>query len=386
MGVKVREKIKGSGEWYIFINHKGNRKSKKVGKNKDMAEAVASKVQAKLTLEEFDIGVEKEPVPTFKNLSEEWLELHVKPTKRATTYIRYSSLLKIYINKHLGLLPLDQMRRADVINTLRKIQRKGASRSALELCRNVISGVSEFAIDAEFIQSNPCVGVMKRLGLPRRKDRESVEIFTKEEVSFLLQKCKETRVDYSPFFLVAFRTGMRLGEILGLEWGDINWKDRYILVQRSFRNGRITSTKNSKSRRVDMSDQLYFVLKRLYSQRKEEALKDGKNEPVSIVFHTKGQYTSQNTVRNIWKRLLVKCELNYRKFHSTRHTFASLLINNNESLAYIKELMGHHSIQMTVDVYGHLLPSENRDAVNFLDDAPICNLSATTENKKAATL
>jgi integrase len=226
MGVKVREKIKGSGEWYIFINHKGNRKSKKVGKDKDMAEAVASKVQAKLTLEEFDIGVEKEPVPTFKNLSEEWLELHVKPTKRATTYIRYSSLLKIYINKHLGLLPLDQMRRADVINTLRKIQRKGASRSALELCRNVISGVSEFAIDAEFIQSNPCVGVMKRLGLPRRKDRESVEIFTKEEVSFLLQKCKETRVDYSPFFLVAFRTGMRLGEILGLEWGDINWKDR----------------------------------------------------------------------------------------------------------------------------------------------------------------
>jgi integrase len=134
-----------------------------------------------------------------------------------------------------------------------------------------------------------------------------------------------------------------------------------------------------------MSDQLYFVLKRLYNQRKEEALKDGKNEPVSIVFHTKGQYTSQNTVRNIWKRLLVKCELNYRKFHSTRHTFASLLINNNESLAYIKELMGHHSIQMTVDVYGHLLPSENRDAVNSLDDASICNLSATTENKKAVT-
>ena len=98
--------------------------------------------------------------------------------------------------------------------------------------------------------------------------------------------------------------------------------------------------------------------------------------------HSKGSHTSQNSVRNIWKRLLDKCGLNYRKFHTTRHTFASLLISNNESLAYIKELMGHHSIQMTVDEYGHLLPTENRDAVNSLDDATIRNSTATTPKQK----
>jgi integrase len=59
-----------------------------------------------------------------------------------------------------------------------------------------------------------------------------------------------------------------------------------------------------------------------------------------------------------------------------RHTFASLLIQNKESLAYVKEQMGHHSIQLTVDTYGHLVPGSNRAAVDALDTAPdatICN-------------
>jgi len=112
----------------------------------------------------------------------------------------------------------------------------------------------------------------------------------------------------------------------------------------------------------------------------------GISEPVPIIFHTKGEYTSQNSVRNIWRRLLTKCELNYRKLHTTRHTFASMMIANGELLAYVKELMGHHSIQMTVDVYGHLLPTENGAAVNALDDTPIRTPGAPNQIEKAVTL
>ena len=56
------------------------------------------------------------------------------------------------------------------------------------------------------------------------------------------------------------------------------------------------------------------------------------------------------------------------RIHDLRHTYASLLIQNGESLAYVKEQLGHHSIQMTVDVYGHLVPGSNRQAVDRLDD------------------
>ncbi len=385
MGVRIREKPQGSGVWWLFINHHGRRKSKMIGRDKKLAREVAEKISAKQTLGDFGIASGKKTFPAFKELAKQWLELHIKPNMRATTYDRYSGLLKNYLYKKLASVPIDQVSRAEVIGALRWMRTKGLSRSSIEQARNVISGVCEFAIDGEYITENPCVGVMRRLGMPRCKSREPVDIFTADEVALILETCRKMRLDFYPIFLTAFRTGMRIGEVLALRWDDVNWRNRYILVQRSFRNSRLTPTKNGKTRKVDISDQLYFALKRLSAQRKEEALKDGLGEPVSIIFHTKGDHTSQNSVRNIWRRLLTKCELNYRKLHTSRHTFASMLISNGESLAYVKELLGHHSIQITVDVYGHLLPTENRAAVNALDDTPIRTPGATTQKEKAVT-
>lgn len=93
----------------------------------------------------------------------------------------------------------------------------------------------------------------------------------------------------------------------------------------------------------------------------------------------------QNYIRRIFKRILAKAGLREIRLHDTRHTFASLLLSNGESPVYVKEQMGHHSIQMTVDIYGHLIPSSNRAAINKLDTQPTCNLSATSKNKKAVT-
>jgi integrase len=66
--------------------------------------------------------------------------------------------------------------------------------------------------------------------------------------------------------------------------------------------------------------------------------------------------------------ILKKSGLRRIRVHDLRHAFASLLIQNGESLAYVKEQLGHHSIQITVDTYGHLVPGGNRQAVDRLDD------------------
>jgi integrase len=386
MGVKVREKPKGSGEYWIFINHQGKRKSKKIGADEKLANEVAEKIKAKLVLGELEVERINGPSPTFKEYAELWLEGYIKSTKRRTTYQRYASLFEKHIGSKIGKMSIDTITRGHVRNTLLDIHKKGLSKSTVSIARNVISGTFEHAIDEELVKDNPSKGVLGKLGLDERKDREPVQPMTADDVSQFLSTCKKHRKDWYPFFLCAFRTGMRLGELLALHWGDIHWNSKYIQVQRAFRNGRITKTKTSKSRRVDMSDQLYDELKALYKRRKEEGLKAGQGAPEEIVFHTNGNYTSQSTVRYIWKRMLDKAKLRDMRFHDIRHSFASLLLSNGESPVYVKEQLGHSSIQMTVDIYGHLIPSSNRQAVNALDEnAPKRTLSAPGQNEKAAT-
>lgn len=192
---------------------------------------------------EFDIEIEKKAAPVFKEVASRWLEIHIKSSKRKTTYDRYNSMLKLYINPQIGSLEINRLTRGDVIKTLRSIQAKGKSKSTVEVGRNVISGVCEYAIDEEHINDNPCVGVIKRLGFQRKKDRKPISVFTPDEVEAILQKSLEYRPQWHPLFLVCFRAGLRLGEALALEWSDLNWREGYILVQRSFRNGRTTPTK-----------------------------------------------------------------------------------------------------------------------------------------------
>jgi len=368
MAVTVREKPKDSGQWWVFINHQGKRKSKKIGKDKKLALEVAEKIKAKLVLGE--LGLQKPEVqqsPMFKDFSSLWIEDYIKPLRRQSTYNRYSNLLRRHVYPTFGNVPIDQIKRKDIRNLLLKIHKKGLSRSMICLVRDVISGPMGYAVDEEIIEVNPVSGILKRLKLERDK-RITVEPLTQDEVDIILNTCEAYFKEVYPFFLCAFRTGMRLGELLGLQWNDIDWHGKFIRVERSFRKGKVDKPKNGKSRRVDMSDQLILVLSKLYTERKKEGLKAGKGEPVEIVFHRNGDYFSQNSIRNIWKRLIKKAGLRHMRLHDIRHAFASLLLSNGESPVYVKEQLGHSSIQITVDIYGHLIPSSNRKAVNRLDN------------------
>ena len=368
MSVKVREKPKGSGDWWIFIDHQGKRKSKKIGKHEELAHEVAEKINAKLVLSEFDLQKpEEKKSPIFKDYSHMWLDDYIKPLRRESTYERYTHILKKHVYPTFGKIPIDQIKRKDIRNLLLKANKKGLSRSMICLIRDVISGPMGYAVDEEIIDANPVTGILKRLKLERDK-RISIEPMTQQEVDLVLETCETNFKEFYPFFLCAFRTGMRLGEMLGLYWEDIDWHGKFIRVERSFRKGTVDKPKNGKSRRVDMSDQLIFVLRKLYTQRKMEGLKAGKGEPVEIVFHRNADYMSQNSIRNIWKRILKKAGFRNMRLHDIRHTFASLLLSNGESPVYVKEQLGHSSIQITVDIYGHLIPSSNRGAVNQLDN------------------
>ncbi|HUU28619.1 MAG TPA: site-specific integrase [archaeon] len=387
MSVKVRERPTKSGVWWVFIDHQGKRKAKKIGRDKKLAMEVARKIEARLVLGDFNLDERTDhssKAPLFKEYAQMWLEAYIKGLRRQSTYERYKDILTRHLYPVLGSKPIDQIKRGDIRDVLVKCNREGKSRSIICLIRDVLSGVLGYALDEELIYANPVTGIIKKLKLDRNRKIEVVPL-SGDEVVHILETCNKHYPEYYPFLLCVFRTGMRLGELLGLQWSDIDWEGKFIEVKRSYKNRQISPTKTGKTRRVDMSDQLYETLQRLYTQRKKEALASGRGEVEEYIFQIDGHPIAQNSVRYIWKRVLRRARIREVKFHVTRHTFASLLLSNGESPVYVKEQLGHSSIDITVDIYGHLIPSSNREAVNRLDEsATFRNLCATTPKLKAA--
>ena len=108
MGVKVREKVKGSGAWWVFISHGGRRTSRKVGSEKAALE-VAKKIEAKLTLGEAFLKEKKPPVPKLEEYYQQFKTTYMEATLKRSTYITYESSFRVHILPQLGGLYLDQI-------------------------------------------------------------------------------------------------------------------------------------------------------------------------------------------------------------------------------------------------------------------------------------
>ena len=197
---------------------------------------------------------------------------------------------------------------------------------------------------------------------------DEIQPLSVEEVGQLLGAVRKHAPQCYAIFLMAIHTGMRSGELAGLQWGDIDWNRKSATVRRNFTHGRLTSTKTGKSRRVDLSDAVIQELGKLKKRRKEEWLKKGINKIPDWVFSSSnGTPIDMKNLKNRQFRIcLEKAGLRRIRFHDLRHSFSTILIQNGESIVYVQNQLGHSTIRMTIDVYTHWIPSENRDAVNRL--------------------
>jgi integrase len=393
VGVKVREKVKGSGEWWLFIDYRGRRKAKRVGAGKlgkKAAELAALKISARLA--EGDTGpLDPAPVAaplTLAAFASTWLAQHAEQACKASTAKIYGVNLRRHILPELGGRPVAALTRADCRQLILRCREKGLSVKSIEnICRTLSSLLSQ-AVEDGVLSANPAL----RLGRHyRRADepRHEIRPLSRDEVGVFLTAARKHAPREHPLFLCALRTGMRLGELLGLQWGDVDFLGRFIEVRRNLVGGRVTTPKNGKTRKLDMSTQLTDGLRTLMTERKAETLRRGWGQVPEWVFcnESGGPLDGDNLRHRVFYRLLEKAELRRIRFHDLRHTYASLLIQNGESLAYVRDQLGHASIQLTVDTYGHLVPGANRQAVDRLDDAPEATARnpAATENTKGAT-
>ena len=205
--------------------------------------------------------------------------------------------------------------------------------------------------------------------LPKVSKRGSINPLTRDEASTFVEAARQHAPTNYPLFLCALRTGLRQGELLALQWGDVDYHGRFIEVRRNYTHGRIATPKSGETRRVDMSRELTRVLKDLYTERQLDAAANGWKDIPPWVFcsETGGLLDPDNLRKRVFYTLLKTSGLRRIRFHDLRHTFASLLLQQGESPVYVKEQMGHSSIQITVDLYGHLIPGGNKQAVDRLD-------------------
>ena len=160
-----------------------------------------------------------------------------------------------------------------------------------------------------------------------------------------------------------------------LKWDDIDFNHKTIHIQRSNKDGgEIGSTKNGKTRRVDM---LPPVEEALREQFKLTGLQNG------FIFLAKhgGRYTSYDTFSDNWKSLLIRTGYDYRRFYQTRHTFACIMLQKGEKLAWVSKIMlGHSEQSTTLRFYADYIPDSNERNATFLDD--YCTNSVQNVNLK----
>ncbi len=372
MGVKVRKK---GAKWYVVVDYHGRRKAKCVG-SREAAEQVRRQVEAKLALGDLSIlDTTDDKKPTFDVYADGWLKDYVRIECKTSTAKGYEGVLEQYLRPRFGKKALNEIRRDDIKALINHLISKDLSRNTIRNALCVIRSLFNYAIEEGFVEFNPAARLGRFTRSAKTPETKGIALTTMEIQQFL-KAAQEIFPDYHPLLMMAVRAGLRRGELVALQWGNVqlggddNDSARFILVQHNYVHREHTTTKSKKSRRVDLSRELRRVLVELRDKRLLEAYLKGKNDiSDELVFRSpEGTILDpDNLYHRVFLPVLAKAGIRRIRLHDLRHTFGSLLLQNGASIVYVKEQMGHSSIQVTVDIYGHLIPGASVCFVDRLD-------------------
>lgn len=294
----------------------------------------------------------------------EWLETYVKPTVREKTLQRYTQTAAHL--EPIAAYKLQDLTSGIIQHLLNSLTLSNNSKTKV---LKLLSASIKCAMQNEMITRNPCVAIK----LPKVIQKE-VEIFSQEEIAKLLGKLPLAKGNYAglktrfPLILLAVTTGARLGELLALEWSDIDLRAGTVSINKSLQSVsgklRLNPPKTAAGMRTIPIPK--ETVKELQKLRKSEVMLpiDGKR----IVFHNKvNNYIIPNNIEESWHRILRFCEIDYKKFHTLRHTHATMLLAAGVPLLEVAYRLGHSKASHTLDLYGHKIPGYNNITLQKLD-------------------
>lgn len=297
---------------------------------------------------------------TVADLFNMWSKQNEKFVKESTSYITKVKF-KAVPNDFKNMIITD-VRPMNVQNMIIELSEK-YSHSTLDRIKSITKTIFEFALDNDFVKKNP---VTKRVKVPGYQ--ESRQAMTIEQQKAFLKEFKKSR--YYNFVTLILQTGMRSGEITGLQWDCVNFEDREIKINKQLlylpSKGWYYSnpkTKNS-NRIIPMTEEAYQILKNQKSLRQKSInIKYAKN----VFLSDKGNPVDKSSVNKLMKRACKRTNIPCFSLHSLRHTFCTRMFECGANPKIMQELMGHSDISTTMKVYTHVTNRVKHEEMKTLE-------------------
>lgn len=308
---------------------------------------------------------------TFGAFRKLWMERYAEGEGeiRASTLSQYRQFFRTHLGPAFDGRQLTALKVEDV--QAYKVEKlKGLSPQTVKHHLRLLRQMLRHAIDWGYLRVN----VAEKVTNPTIPKRE-MDALAPEELHAFLEKVPEK---WQAFFVVTVAGGLRIGEVLGMRWANLDRKRGQYFVRETWLRGRdggkaaFGPPKSASSiAAVDLPREVFAALDEHRARQKAEKLAAGPDyQDQGLVFATAtgGPLDDKHVVGRVFNPALETAGLRRIRFHDLRHTTASLLIHGNENPKYIQKQMRHASIEMTFNTYGHLFPDANREAAGRLGE------------------
>lgn len=367
-------KDKKLDNWYYILELGKNDKGKRVRKKK---RGFKKQKDAKKALNEAIMAANSEPsiqppneqkTMTLASYLDYWLENYAKTNTRPKTFAEYSKIVQKHLIPALGNILISELTSLQLQEYYSQKVKVLSKRTVLHQHRLLSKSLND-AVEWEFLIRN-----VAKKAKPPKPDRLKMKTLNGDQLNLLLDSAKETSPIYFPAISTATQTGMRMSEVLGLRWEDVDFKNNRLHIQQTITNanGKLffnNITKNGTTRSISMNKNHAKMLRELKAEQDKLKKELGNTfNPHNLVHvNSIGNIISSSELTRAFKRALKKANLPDIRFHDLRHSHATILLEKKVLSKVVSSRLGHTKTAITMDLYSHVTPSIEEQAVSELD-------------------